>query len=177
MNIDKSFSLPLIAALLITILLTVSCGGATESTTTTTGLITTTTTPTPTTTNTQPTIQPTTTTNTQTTIQPTTTPTPTTTNNEPAVCSVLDLILPSNGPADEPLTISVIVTNTGGSKGSCHIPINITDTKNPTNITTYVINVTIAAGETKEFPFNQVNLPEGDYTATAGGISKYLKVS
>ena len=155
----KPFQLLLIAALLITILLTVSCGGATESTTTTTGLITTTTTPTPTTTNTQTTIQ------------------PTTTNNEPAVCSVLDLILPSSGPSDEDFTISIIVTNTGDSQGSCDIPINITDTKNPTNITTYILSVTLAAGETKEFPFNQVNLPEGDYTATAGGISKYLKVS
>jgi hypothetical protein len=177
MNVGKPFQLLLIAALLITILLTVSCGGATESTTTTTGLITTTTTPTPTTTNAQPTIQPTTT-NTQTTIQPTTTtPTPTTTNNEPAVCSVLDLILPSSGPADEPFTISIIVTNTGGSQGSCDIPINITDTKNPTNITTYILSVTLDAGETKEFPFNGVDLPEGDYTAIVGGISKYLKVS
>ena len=168
----KPFPFLPIASLIIAMLLTVSCGGAIESTattptattattTTTTELITTTTptTPTPTTTNAQPTIQ------------------PTTTNNEPAVCSVLDLILPSSGPSDEPFTISIIVTNTGGSQWSCDIPINITDTKNPVNITTYIVSVTLAADETKEFPFNQVNLPEGDYTATAGGISKYLKVS
>ena len=168
----KPFPFLPITSLIIAMLLTVSCGGATESTTTTptattatttttTELITTTTptTPTPTTTNTQPTIQ------------------PTTTNNESAVCSVLDLVLPSSGPSDENFTISIIVTNTGGSQGSCDIPINITDTKNPVNITTYIVSVTLAADETKEFPFNQVNLPEGDYTATAGGISKYLKVS
>ena len=187
----KSFILLLIALLLTAIILTVSCGNNIESKTTTTELITTTaqttptTTPTPTVTDTQ-TTTPTTTTPTPTTVTATTTPVPTatntqttttTTNNEPAICSVIDIILPPSAPYGEYFTISLIVTNIGDNQVNCDIPINVTDLNIPTNMAKYVISVTLAAGETKEFFYKQANLSEGSYTVVAGDISKYLFVT
>ena len=109
------------------------------------------------------------------TIIPTQTTT-TTTNGVPTTCSVLGLILPPFGHPEEFFTISVIVTNTGNSQGSCDIPINITDTVNTDDVVTYTISVTLDPGETKEISYDEVFLQEGVYTVEVGGISQPLKV-
>ncbi len=111
---------------------------------------------------------------------PTTTTTQTTTttptDSASATCSVLGLILPPYGHPDDFTTISIIVTNTGSSRGSCDIPIIFTEVGAPGSPITYVISVTLDPGETKEVFFDKVFLKEATYTVEVGDISLPFKV-
>jgi len=163
----------MIVILLMSVLLIASCGGVTESTTAPPTTTTTTTAPTTTTTP----ITTTTTTPIVATTQATTTPTSTTAaNNEPIAYLVLDLLLPPYGHPDDFTSISIIVTNTGSSRGSCDIPITFTEVGAPGSPITYVISVTLDPGETKEVTFDKVFLKEATYTAEVGDISLPFKV-
>ncbi|UCE97836.1 MAG: hypothetical protein JSV74_00425 [Dehalococcoidia bacterium] len=97
-------------------------------------------------------------------------------NKSKAVFAVLDFILPPYGHHNEPFTIPVVATNTGGNQGNYDIILNIIKEHIPEESYTYTKSVMLFAGETKEFVFTRVELTEGSYIVTIGDISKYLVV-
>jgi len=125
----------------------------------------------------------------QTTTEPTTTQTQTTktqmaTENKPATFSVSDLTFNPREPATgELFTISINVTNTGGSQGSYDAilvidNILIENSINVTIISTETFNKSeiIAAGESKNITFDSLTLQDGIYTATIGDLVDYIEV-
>jgi hypothetical protein len=125
--------------------------------------VTTTTTPT-----TTQTVAPTpTTTTAPTTIAPTTaspTPTTTTTTIEPATFTVSDLVIePKEIAPNEPVSISVIVANTGGSQGSFDVELYIHGVKEETKTTT------LTAGDDEVVSFSVTRRDAGTYSVAIYG--------
>ncbi|UCG54360.1 MAG: hypothetical protein JSV32_07175 [Dehalococcoidia bacterium] len=107
-----------------------------------------------------------------------------TTNTEPATFSVSDLTIePREVQTSEFFSISVLVTNDGGSYGSYDaiLYIDCIDTTDPENVIITPIDiitksVTIAAGESKMATFDSLSLQDGLYTATVGNLLDYFEV-
>lgn len=104
-------------------------------------------------------------------------------NIEPAVFSVSNLIIePREVATDSFFSISVIVTNTGGSQGSYDVVLYIDDvsiTSTATKVVSVEIftkSIIVAAGDSSEVIFDSLILSEGFYTAAIGGLKDYLEV-
>lgn len=114
----------------------------------------------------------------------TTTTSLTTTTAEPAAFSVSDLTIePREVATGELFTISVTVTNTGGSQGShdAILYIDEINTEDPENVIvisakTFTKSITIAAGDSKELIFDSLILEPGIYTATIDELVDYFEV-
>jgi hypothetical protein len=108
----------------------------------------------------------------------------TTTNIKPAAFSVSGLTIePREVATGELFTISVTVTNTGGSQGSYDAILYIEEinTEDPENVIiisakTFTKSITIAAGESKELIFDSLSLGPGIYTATIDELVDYFEV-
>lgn len=108
----------------------------------------------------------------------------TTTTAEPAAFSVSDLTIePREVATGELFTISVTVTNTGGSQGShdAILYIDEINTEDPENVIvisakTFTKSITIAAGDSKELIFDSLILEPGIYTATIDELVDYFEV-
>jgi len=123
--------------------------------------ITPTTTTTPTTTQT---VAPTPTTTTAPTTTATPTPTTTTTTTQPAAFTVTNLVIePAEVAPNEPVSISVTVTNTGGSQGSFDVVLNINGMEEETK------SVTLAAGDDERVSFSVIKGDTGAYTVAIYG--------
>ena len=116
---------------------------------------------------------------------PTTTQTTTTTNYKPAVFSVSDLTIePREVATGELFTISVTVTNTGGSQGShdAILYINKLQIQDPENVIiesteTFAKSVIIAACESKKVTFDSLILAaDGIYIVTIDELVDYFEV-
>ena len=118
-----------------------------------------------------------------TTTPPVTTSTPPT-NSEPATFSVSDMTIEPRIPAPGlPFTISVTVTNTDDSQGSCDViliidELDVQDLDNPIVISTmtYTESVIVAAGESKIVTFHITIHQNGIYTVTIDDLVDYLEV-
>ncbi|MCK5604072.1 hypothetical protein KAR91_19450 [Candidatus Pacearchaeota archaeon] len=121
---------------------------------------------------------------TTTTTQNTTAPITTATNNKPATFSVSDLTIePREVATAELFTISVTVTNTGGSQGSYDAILYIEEMNagDPENVImipvrTITKSVIIAAGESKKVTFDSLGLEDGIYFATIDELVDYFEV-
>lgn len=108
----------------------------------------------------------------------------TTTTAKPAAFSVSDLTIePREVATGELFTISVTVTNTGGSQGShdAILYIDEINTEDPENVIvisakTFTKSITIAAGDSKELIFDSLILEPGIYTATIDELVDYFEV-
>ena len=108
----------------------------------------------------------------------------TTTITGPAVFSVSGLTIePREVATGELSTISVTVTNTGGSQGShdAILYIDEINTEDPENVIvisakTFTKSITIAAGDSKELIFDSLILEPGIYTATIDELVDYFEV-
>jgi hypothetical protein len=106
------------------------------------------------------------------------------TNTKPAVFSVSDMIIePREVATGELFTISVTVTNNGGSQGShdAILYIDEINTGDPENVIaisvkTFTKSITIAAGDSKELIFDPLILEPGIYTATIDELVDYFEV-
>jgi hypothetical protein len=125
---------------------------------------------------------------TQTTATPSTTTTQvtkpqTTTSTGPAVFSLSNMVIePRDIATDSLFSISVIITNTGGSQGNYdavlyidEVLINLEITK-ITPAETITKNVTVGAGNSEEIIFDSLSLHEGLYTVAVGGLKDYIEV-
>ena len=83
----------------------------------------------------------------------------------PAAFSVSNLsIQPAEVGANEAVTISVSVANTGGSQGSCYVVLNINEVEEE------VKSVTIAAGTSKSVSFSVTREDTGKYNVIVLGL-------
>lgn len=104
--------------------------------------------------------------------------------NGPASFSLSGLTIePREVATAELFTISVTVTNTGGSQGSYNTVLQIdeVDTTDPENVTLTTIDtihksVTVTSGASKTVVFDSLSLPEGTYTATIADLVDYFEV-
>ncbi len=107
----------------------------------------------------------------------------TTTSTGPAVFSVSNMIIePREIATDSLFSISVIVTNTGGSQGNYdavlyidEVFINIEVTK-ITPVKSITKNVTVGAGYSEEIVFDLLYLNDGLYTVAVGDLKDYIEV-
>ncbi|GAH66512.1 unnamed protein product, partial [marine sediment metagenome] len=79
-------------------------------------------------------------------------------------------ISPSELPAGEEVTISVLVANTGGESGSYQVTLVINDLVEATK------EVTVRAGLSKEVTFSVTKEEAGDYTVAVDGLSDSFTV-
>jgi hypothetical protein len=107
----------------------------------------------------------------------------TTTSTGPAVFSVSNMVIEPRDIATGSLfSISVTITNTGGSQGNYdavlyidEVLINLEITKiTPAEAITK--NVTVGAGYSEEIIFDSLNLNEGLYTVVVGDLKDYIEV-
>jgi len=107
----------------------------------------------------------------------------TTTSTGPAVFSVSNMVIePRDIATDSLFSISVTITNTGGSQGNYdavlyidEVLINLEITK-ITPAETITKNVMIGSGNSEEIIFDSLSLNEGLYTVTVGDQKDYIEV-
>ncbi len=107
----------------------------------------------------------------------------TTTSTGPAVFSVSNMVIePREIATDSLFSISVTVTNTGGSQGNYdavlyidELFINIEVTK-ITPVKSITKNVTVGAGYSEEIVFDLLYLNDGLYTVAVGDLKDYIEV-
>jgi len=107
----------------------------------------------------------------------------TTTSTGPAVFSVSNMVIKPRDIATGSLfSISVTITNTGGSQGNYdavlyidEVLINLEITK-ITPAETITKNVMVGAGYSEEIIFDSLHLNEGLYTVAVGELKDYIEV-
>jgi hypothetical protein len=104
-------------------------------------------------------------------------PTTTTTNDTQSDCQVLELILPDIIEAHAIFYITLVVTNPGDSTVNCDIPVTFALVDDLEDTVTFVVNVELEPGETKEVTFDKAVLNEEKaYWVYAGDISQLIAV-
>jgi hypothetical protein len=114
----------------------------------------------------------------------TTTTSLTTTSTKPAAFSVSDIVIdPREVQTSDFFSVSLTLTNTGGSQGTYEAiliidEVNATD---PANVITNTVNtltksVVIATGESKIVAFDSISLQEGLYTVAIDNLIDYVEV-
>jgi hypothetical protein len=102
---------------------------------------------------------------------------PTITNIVPGTCLVTELFVPEFKTPQDPFPIWMMITNQAGTQSSCNIPIIFFDKVESINIMTFMVNVTLDAGETREVLVEGISLVDGLYEVHVGYRIRDIRVS